>query len=199
VATHFECALTELSNAGAHVVDIQFNELEELTQINSKGGFAAFESYFWHQKLLKARGNDYDPRVRARILRGADQSDADYTKLQKNRARLIDKFSEWSIDFDAIIFPTVPIIAPLFDEVKKDCDFSRINALLLRNPSIANFFDLCAISIPCHKSDSPPIGLMIMAGHRQDERLLHIASAIERRLNMYRSGENSLGSLLIGL
>jgi aspartyl-tRNA(Asn)/glutamyl-tRNA(Gln) amidotransferase subunit A len=197
VSAHFEQALTELSKTGAHIVDVKFSELEELPQINAKGGFPAVESYSWHRKLLETGGNDYDPRVKVRILRGLEQSNADYVELQKNRARLIDGFTKWSGDFDALILPTVPIIAPRFDELEDDLDFSRINALLLRNPSIANFLDLCAISIPCHKIDAPPVGLMIMAGHGQDANLLHIASAIERKLDACRSAENFL-SLLAG-
>jgi len=65
-----------------------------------------------------------------------------------------------------------------------DCDdaFFKINALLLRNPSVINMLDGCAISIPCHALGKPPCGMMIWHTAMQDERILNIALEIERLL-----------------
>ena len=83
--------------------------------------------------------------------------------------------------FDLIAMPTVPIVAPTMDEVASDEGFARKNALLLRNTSIINFFDLCAISLPMPGS-ALPTGLMLVARHGQDRRLLALAAAAERVL-----------------
>jgi len=58
--------------------------------------------------------------------------------------------------------------------------FRRINVLVLRNPSIANFIDGCAISIPCHCPGDAPVGLMLFGDHGTDRRLLSIAAAVEK-------------------
>ena len=50
---------------------------------------------------------------------------------------------------------------------------------MLRNPSVANFLDRCAISIPCHRPGDAPVGLMLIGEHGADRRLLSIAAAIE--------------------
>jgi aspartyl-tRNA(Asn)/glutamyl-tRNA(Gln) amidotransferase subunit A len=57
------------------------------------------------------------------------------------------------------------------------------NFLLLRNPSLVNFFDLCAISLPLPRSGGLPVGLMLVARNGQDRRLFRIASGIERILS----------------
>ena len=44
---------------------------------------------------------------------------------------------------------------------ERDEEFFRVNALLLRNPSVVNMLDGCAISIPCHAPGELPVGLMI--------------------------------------
>ena len=59
VATAFEHALKRLSEAGATINPIAFKELHELSEINSKGGFAAAESYTWHRRLIETHALEY--------------------------------------------------------------------------------------------------------------------------------------------
>ena len=51
---------------------------------------------------------------------------------------------------------------------------------ILRNPAIANFFDLCAISLPLPRAGGLPVGLMLVARNGHDRRLFRVAAAIER-------------------
>ena len=55
------------------------------------------------------------------------------------------------------------------------------NVLVLRNTSIINFFDLCAISLPV-PGPGLPVGLMLVARNGTDRRLLRMAAAIEQVL-----------------
>ena len=57
-----------------------------------------------------------------------------------------------------------------------------LNALMLRNPGFANFFDLCAISIPM-PIEPMPAGVMLVGRHGADEALLSIARAVEMALS----------------
>jgi aspartyl-tRNA(Asn)/glutamyl-tRNA(Gln) amidotransferase subunit A len=54
--------------------------------------------------------------------------------------------------------------------------------LLLRNTSIANFFDLCAISLPMPPAGGLPTGLMLVGRNGRDRRLFQVAAAVERML-----------------
>jgi len=67
-----------------------------------------------------------------------------------------------------------------------DGDYARLNALVLRNPSLANFLDRCAVSLPVHRPAEAPVGLMLIGRRGGDERLLAIARAIETALNRAR-------------
>ncbi len=183
VASTFERTLTQLSRAGAVIGEFDFAELTELAAINAKGGFAAAESYAWHRKLLERAGPLYDPRVRVRILRGAEQSAADYIDLVRARGDVIARANRTTSAFDALIMPTVPVVAPRIDELASDEAYARINILLLRNPSIANFLDRCAISLPCHAPGTAPVGLMLVGAHGADHRLFAIAAGVEQSLS----------------
>jgi aspartyl-tRNA(Asn)/glutamyl-tRNA(Gln) amidotransferase subunit A len=71
--------------------------------------------------------------------------------------------------------PTTSIVAPTIAEVADTNVFTARNAATLRNTSIINFFDLCAISLPV---PAPlPVGLMVAARNGHDHRLLRIAAA----------------------
>ena len=85
-------------------------------------------------------------------------------------------------EFDALVLPTTPIVAPTIAEVSTLEGFNGRNRLLLRNTAIANFFDLCAMSLPMPRASGPPAGLMLFGRRGQDRRLFSIASAVERML-----------------
>jgi aspartyl-tRNA(Asn)/glutamyl-tRNA(Gln) amidotransferase subunit A len=71
-------------------------------------------------------------------------------------------------------------VAPTIDEMAAPDHFARKNAMLLRNTSMVNFFDLCAISLPLPRDGALPTGLMLIVRNGHDRRLFRIAAAIER-------------------
>ncbi len=186
VAGVFSRAVSRLSRAGARVRDLALKELLELPAINAKGGFAAAEAFAWHRALLEAKGDQYDPRVRVRIEKGAEQTAADYIELCAARADFIGRVEALCSPFDALVLPTVPVIAPAIAGLEDDRAYGRFNLLMLRNPSVVNFLDGCAISVPCHAPGEAPAGLMIAARHGADHRLFAIATAIDELLGAKR-------------
>jgi aspartyl-tRNA(Asn)/glutamyl-tRNA(Gln) amidotransferase subunit A len=180
VAQAFELALARLREKGARITDIPLRELDELRGINSKGGIVTAESYAIHRPLIAKGEKMYDPRVLARILRGREQDAADYIDLLHARADFTRRVRAIASPYDALAMPTVPVLAPRVADLESDDAFRRINMLVLRNPSIINFLDGCAISIPCHRGGDAPVGLMLFGEHGSDRRLLSIAAAIEK-------------------
>jgi aspartyl-tRNA(Asn)/glutamyl-tRNA(Gln) amidotransferase subunit A len=116
----------------------------------------------------------------SRILRGQEQDAADYIQLTQARADFIRRVSAVTDEFDAMLMPTTPMVAPLISALKSDEAYWRANMLALRNPSIINFLDGCSISIPCQDPDDLPAGLMISAPAGSDRRLLAIAAEVEK-------------------
>jgi len=180
VSRAYGAALEALAKAGAKIVDMPLRELSEIATLNKRGGFAAAEAYAWHQKLIAAKGALYDPRVLLRIMRGKDQDAAHYIEIVEARADLIRRVAALTAPYDALIMPTVPIIAPPLASLDTDEAYRNVNLLLLRNPTVANMLDRCAISIPCHRAGEAPVGLMLIGEHGADRRLFSIAAAIEQ-------------------
>jgi aspartyl-tRNA(Asn)/glutamyl-tRNA(Gln) amidotransferase subunit A len=180
VAASFEAALASLSAAGALIEEIEIPAFAKLAGINAKGGFTAAEAWAWHKDMIARCADRFDPRVVSRILRGKDMSAADFVELLDARSRWIAEVEAELAAFDALIMPTTPIVAPaVSDLVGSDEIYARSNALMLRNPSIINFLDGCALSIPCHEAGTAPVGLMVCGTAMQDKRILAIGMAIE--------------------
>jgi aspartyl-tRNA(Asn)/glutamyl-tRNA(Gln) amidotransferase subunit A len=186
VAAAFERTLKALRVAGARIDDLPLAPIQDLAAIQSSGGFSAAESYTWHRDLLSRRGEGYDPRVRARIERGAAMKAWEYLALVQARHDWIARVGQDLAGYDAVLSPTVPITAPplasVAPGVQRDEEFFRVNALLLRNPSVVNMLDGCAISIPCQPPGELPVGLMIWHGGLRDDTVLNIALQAEAAL-----------------
>jgi aspartyl-tRNA(Asn)/glutamyl-tRNA(Gln) amidotransferase subunit A len=182
VGKAFDRALDTLSRAGANLVRLQCPEFDELPAVNAKGGFAASEAYAWHHRLLAAKGPGYDPRIRLRIERGQGMTAVDYLEVVAARQRLISSFDSRTREFDVLVMPTVPIVAPRIAALDDEREYNRINLHILRNTAIGNFFDRCAISLPCHRVGEPPVGLMLMGETMGDAKLFSIAAAVEAAL-----------------
>lgn len=180
VAESFSAALKTLSAAGAMIIDAPLELLAEAADLNK---FSGAESFAWHRRLLAQRETEYDSRVARRIKTGATMSAADYIELHERRRDWIARMERELQPFDAMIMPTVPMVAPPIAELEASEDaFFKANGLLLRNPSSINLLDGCAISIPCHAPGTLPVGLMIAGPTMSDARVLTVARAAERAL-----------------
>lgn len=172
-------ALSKLSAAGARIEEIDVPPFAELPVINAKGGFSAPEALWWHRTLIAAKGDGYDPRVLVRIMRGQEASAVDHVELLAARTAFIARVAGLMCDWDGLLMPTTPIAAPPIAALERDEDYTRVNMLVLRNPSVINVLDGCAISLPMHVDGEPPVGLMLAGLGGTDAALLRHAAAIE--------------------
>ena len=90
--------------------------------------------------------------------------------------------------YDAMLSPTVPLVAPpIAPLVAEDDAFFAANDLLLRNPFVVNLLDGCALSLPCHAEGELPVGLMLWGAAMRDDAILDAALAVEAALPLPRS------------
>ena len=179
VASAFQAALSRLSGAGALIEEIEVPEFAELAAINATGGLSGAEAWAWHRALIGKSGDAYDPRVLSRMRRGQNMSAADLLELLQARIRWTASVEQRIAGHDAMIMPTVPVVAPTLAELANDDAYYRANALILRNPTFINFLDGCALSLPCHAPGSAPVGLMLAAAGGRDRSVLALGMAIE--------------------
>jgi aspartyl-tRNA(Asn)/glutamyl-tRNA(Gln) amidotransferase subunit A len=178
VTSRFDDAIALLGQTGARLADANFPTLEDMARVNRIATIATAEAYQIHKTQLATRGDDYDQFIRRRIEGGSAVSSADYARMIEERSRLARAMDLRMSAFDALVLPTTPIVAPITAKLESEHQFQNANRLLLRNAAIANFFDLCALSLPI-PGNGLPVGLMLFARHGQDRQLFRAAAAVE--------------------
>ena len=179
VAQAFDRALAALQKQGALIERIEVPEFLDIGPMSAKGGFAAAESYAWHRYLIVSKGDVYDPRVSARVLRGESQSAADYIDMVNARKSLVTRAAARIAPYDALVLPTTANTPPRIADLADDKAFTKANLLSLRNCTLINMIDGCAISLPAHREGEVPVGLMLAASGGSDRRIFELAAGIE--------------------
>lgn len=183
VAQDFERALARLSAAGARIEPVRFPALNRIPEIEANGGVINAEAYAVHARAgWLAQKALYDPNVWFRLEAGGRMSATDYLNALwgwRDLAREADGLFE---PYDAVLWPTCPILAPVMAELHDPKAFGRANSLLLRNTRIVNLMDRCAISLPMSERGAQATGLMLTGPRMGDQRLLAVAAAVEAAL-----------------
>ncbi len=177
VAAAFERALATLDAAGIKVRRRRFDALEGIRELPI-WMFAAVESRAYFDDLIAERAGEFDPRVLSRMRRAEGVAATDYAALCMRRSQAIAEFRD-ELGAATLILPTIPIIAPRFDELENDEDFGRINLIALRNPTLANMLDCCSLSLPLPGVELP-VGFMLTKTADRDEALLSEAESLSR-------------------
>jgi aspartyl-tRNA(Asn)/glutamyl-tRNA(Gln) amidotransferase subunit A len=184
VAKSFERTLDKLSRQGASIEHIEVPEFLDVGVMNSKGGFAAAESYAWHRYLIENHGDIYDPRVSSRIARGEAITAADYIDILQARKSLIARATVRLAPYDAVVMPTSAITPPRILDLVDDRAFAKANLLSLRNCTLINMMDGCSISVPCHQAGEAPVGFMLSAVGGSDRRIFELGAGVEAAIHV---------------
>ena len=75
--------------------------------------------------------------------------------------------------------PTTANTPPRIADLADDKAFTTANLLALRNCTLINMIDGCAISLPAHREGEVPVGLMLAAAGGSDRRIFELAAGME--------------------
>jgi len=186
VADAYAWALQQLAAAGAQLTEFSFAPLDRLGEIN-RYGFSAIEALAWHRELIASRGAQYDQRVLKRILRAETATALDYLDLLAARRAVIAAAETAWREFEVVVLPTVALTPPKLAELESDeTRFMAVNGLILRNPSIINFIDGCALTVPCHRPGDAPVGISFAGLSGDDEGVLGLGLSVQKLFDSLR-------------
>ena len=128
---------------------------------------------------LGARAEDFrfpmDPFVRRRLLSGREITPGQYREAQQKRVQAKVEFMDKLGGIDFVLLPTTPLPAVSLDQVDESV------APMSRFTRLANYLDLCAISVPIDRTPQGlPVGIQIVARGSQERSLLDLAGFVER-------------------
>jgi aspartyl-tRNA(Asn)/glutamyl-tRNA(Gln) amidotransferase subunit A len=172
-----------LKKSGANLRTINSKVFERVIQLQGQPKIVSAEANSEFESILALKGMGVDPRVSTRITKGKEITSAVYIQTLVERKLLIQAWRQEFLNDDVWVMPTVPVIAPLLDDLRLDEKYFECNSLMLRNPGLINFLDGCALSIPNHFGEEPPTGLMLVSPGNTDESLLRCGVAVEKMLS----------------
>ncbi len=167
-ATYFVLACSESTSNNANIDGIKFGPKKEGKT---------------YSEIMKAsRSEGFSELIKRRFIFGAyalnkDNQEDVYLKAKRNRRLIVNKFNEIFKDFDAILNPATPSVAPIFNEsVDRLSDEHLIADNYL---CFGNFGGYPSLTLPLGFKNDLPYGLNITCGCFNDEKAFAIAKAIE--------------------
>jgi aspartyl-tRNA(Asn)/glutamyl-tRNA(Gln) amidotransferase subunit A len=137
----------------------------------------------------KSRSEGFGAEVKRRIMLGtyvlsAGYYDAYYLKAQKVRTLIRQDFEKAFNDVDVLITPTSPTTAFKLGEKTEDPLQMYLSDIFTINVNLAG---LPGMALPCGFSKSGlPIGMQVIAGPFQEEKIFHAAYAYEQATEWHR-------------
>jgi len=177
----FRHAMERLSAGGVDVVTGTLSAVDHAVDMFFNRPVVLYEAWQHHHQMLEQHGDLYDPYVRQRIAGGKAVSEETQQGRLQEKAELASYFRRDfdELEIDALVYPTVACIPPKVSDTEDSSRIGAINLRCLRNTASVNYYDGCAISLPCQEEGMPPVGLMICCPHGQDEKLYNLAATIE--------------------
>ncbi len=174
-------AIAQLEKLGCEVHEVGLNRMQETSEL--AGVITVAEALPYHWQWLKTRAADYDPAIRARMEASKDLPAVEYLLAQERRLRYTQSFQRAMNSVDALVAPTLPIVAPRIQDAEVASGRFRedVRMALLRLTRPGNLTGLPSISLPCGFSgDALPVGLQIIGKKWDEAALLRIAYAYEQ-------------------
>lgn len=172
VLADYDKALETLADLGAHISVFEppmpFDEMKDQTFV-----IVTAEAYFHHQLLYDDPSAPLDEHCRARGLPGADLTARDYVAAHRQRAVDQATFQAAFDNFDALLTPTTPMVAPETDGVDEGitpAHFTRAG----------NYLGLCGLSLPAGlTAGGLPTALQVLGRPFDEAMVLRIGAAYE--------------------
>jgi aspartyl-tRNA(Asn)/glutamyl-tRNA(Gln) amidotransferase subunit A len=158
---------------------------------NIRYGFSfPVEGFEWNTYISDVRSN-FGEEVKRRILIGSYVLSSGYyskyyLKARQLRSLLRQELLSNFAKYDLLVGPTMPVL-PF--RIGEKIDDPLKMYLMDVDTVLANLAGIPAISIPAGHSNGLPIGLQLMAGPFQEQKLIDAASLLENAINITRSPE----------
>lgn len=163
-----------LKRLGAVIEEKPLEWLKDAAAAN--GLITQTEAAAFHRERLKDRPELFSDDVRQRLMEGASTSGVDYAQARKVQTMTKHNFKQLFSQYDLLVLPTVPIVAP-FIEGENAVEMAR---RLTRFTAEFNISHLPAISVPFGRVDNLPVGVQFVTKWWREDLLVQIAHAFER-------------------
>ena len=188
VAAAFDSAVESLRRSGMAVAACELPAADTVPAVYVN--LVLPEAAYFHRSWLDSHGDLYTPAVRSRLESGRQIPATAYFEAMAARDVLRMAVDRALDDCDALVLPTLPIVAPPLGagEIAIDPDQPHrvpVRSAMLRQTQLFNITGHPAISLPVPASGLP-VGLQLVGRLDRTASLLATAAASERVLRQKR-------------
>ena len=177
----FETTLRRLEAKGHTLVPIDMHFASE--NRTAMIGIVSSEAHKVYRDSLKLLESIGDPQVLRRMRASESLSEQDIIDAHKTRQSSVTQFAQALGDVDVMLAPTIAIETPTLAEAEQN--FDVVNPSLLRNTTMINLVDGCAMSMPIPvDGETSPGALMVAAANGCDDKVLGVSNQIRHALNL---------------
>ncbi len=179
-------AIDRLVELGCATTEFEFPFLPEI--------FAAYttldscEASAYHEREIAERAEDFQPDVRLLLEQGLFIPATYYIQALRIRAMVFPRIMKLFKQFDVIVTPSEPMVAPKvgqlsvgFDGVEETADSAMVRYL-----APFNLTGLPALSLPCGFSNGLPIGMQISGKAYDELTVLQVGHAYEKATDWHK-------------
>ena len=177
----FESTLSKLETKGHTLVtvDMRFASENRTAMI----GIVSSEAHKVYRDSLQRLESIGDPQVLRRMRASESLSEQDISDAHTTRETSVTLFGQALRDVDVMLAPTVAIETPTLAEAEQN--FDVVNPSLLRNTTMINLVDGCAMSMPVPvDGETSPAALMVAAANGNDDKVLGVSDQIRQALDL---------------
>ncbi len=147
-------------------------------------GLQADPSAYFQEYFSSIRAN-FGREAKRRILLGSFVRTAGYAgkyywKALKIRAALSREFQKLLLKYDGVISPSMPLVAPSFEDVKKLSPEEHYASDVCTIPF--DFAGVPHVSLACGVEKNMPVGLQLATGFFEEQKLFGLSLAVEELL-----------------
>lgn len=170
-----------LEKLGAVVEERPLEWLKDAAAAN--GLITQAEAAAFHRERLREHPELFGEDVRQRLMEGASVSGTDYALARRVQTIVKHSFRELFKEYDLLILPTVPIVAPPI-QGEGAVEMAR---RLTRFTAEFNISGLPALNLPFGRVDGLPAGVQFVTKWWREDLLVQVAHAVEKLVNFTRS------------
>jgi aspartyl-tRNA(Asn)/glutamyl-tRNA(Gln) amidotransferase subunit A len=187
VGQALEDALSVLASLGAELVDVEVPDTRSHEDVFRF--IVTSEAFGFHRNRLESEPQRFGDDVRRRLLPGKDMLAVDVIGAKRAREQLLQEIEAVFGRVDVLVFPTLPITAPLIGQqtIEWREEAEPVLRALTRNTRLASLTGLPAISVPAGFVEGLPVGLQIIGPARAEARIVRVGDAYERETGWNRS------------
>ena len=172
---HYVLSVTESATCLAKYCGLRCGRQDGDLSLQFNDYFVSFRSkYFGKESKLRAIMGTY--------MTVGENRRSYYLRSLGVRKLVIDCYKDVLSTHDAVLTPSMPFVAPRFDEISEMSSADSYNAGRFVIPPV--FCGLPCLSVPCGYSDKMPVGMQFVSDHWNEDILLSAAEMWDNAFEM---------------